>query len=84
MPKVSKRGASMPASPIRRLVPFAEAAKKRGIQMFSQDVLTFSTNLKTRREKKTMKSASGKRHPGEKHSPGEETSKPQRCSEALG
>ena len=31
-----------------------------------------------------MKSASGKRHPGEKHNPGKETSRPQQCSEACG
>ena len=31
---------------------------------------------------KTMKSASGKRHPGEKHNPLEEISRPQQCSEA--
>ena len=33
---------------------------------------------------KTMKSASGKRHPGEKQSTGEETSRPQQRSEAWG
>ena len=33
---------------------------------------------------KTMKSASGKRHLGEKHSPGEETIRQQQCSEARG
>ena len=46
-----------------------------------QDVHTFpplESNLKT------MKSASGKRHPGEKHRPGEETGRPQQCSEAWG
>src|ERR1022692_3507830 len=30
MPKVSKKGSSMPASPIRKLVPYAEKAKKEG------------------------------------------------------
>ncbi len=30
MPKISQKGLSMPQSPIRKLVPFAEAAKKRG------------------------------------------------------
>ena len=39
-------------------------------------ITPFESNLKT------MKSASGKGHPGEKHSPGEETSRPQQCSEA--
>ena len=33
---------------------------------------------------KTMKSASGKRHPDEAHGAGEETSRPQQCSEAWG
>lgn len=33
MPKVSERGNAMPASPIRKLVPFAEAAKKNGIKV---------------------------------------------------
>lgn len=30
MPKISQKGMQMPASPIRRLVPYAEAAKKQG------------------------------------------------------
>jgi len=30
MPKISQRGELVPASPIRKLVPFAEAAKKKG------------------------------------------------------
>lgn len=30
MPKISERGQAMPASPIRKLVPFAEEAKKKG------------------------------------------------------
>ncbi len=33
MLKPSKRGEMMPPSPIRKLVPFAEAAKKRGIKV---------------------------------------------------
>ena len=33
---------------------------------------------------KTKKDANGKRHPDEAHSPGEETSRPQQCSEAWG
>jgi aspartate aminotransferase len=31
MPSISKKGSSMPESPIRKLVPYAEDAKKRGI-----------------------------------------------------
>jgi len=33
MLNLSERGAKMPASPIRKLVPYAEAAKKRGIKV---------------------------------------------------
>ena len=35
---ISKRGADMPSSPIRKLVPFAEAAKKRGIKVFHLNI----------------------------------------------
>ena len=31
MPKISQRSVDMPASPIRKLAPFAADAKKRGI-----------------------------------------------------
>ena len=31
MPSVSNKGLSMPQSPIRKLVPFAENAKKNGV-----------------------------------------------------
>ena len=33
MPKLSQRGVDAPASPIRRLTPFANAAKDRGIRV---------------------------------------------------
>lgn len=33
MPSISHRGIEMPASPIRKLVPYAEAAKRRGIKV---------------------------------------------------
>jgi len=33
MPTISNRGKHMPPSPIRKLVPYAEAAKKRGIKV---------------------------------------------------
>lgn len=33
MPVIAHRGAQMPPSPIRKLVPFAEAAKKRGVKV---------------------------------------------------
>src|SRR6266536_2138336 len=34
MLKISERGDLMPPSPIRKLVPYAEAAKKKGIKVF--------------------------------------------------
>jgi aspartate aminotransferase len=33
MPQISERGLAMPSSPIRKLVPFAENAKKKGIKV---------------------------------------------------
>ncbi|HVY75635.1 MAG TPA: pyridoxal phosphate-dependent aminotransferase [Puia sp.] len=38
MPSISKRGQDMPASPIRKLVPYAEAAKKRGTRVFHLNI----------------------------------------------
>jgi len=38
MLKISHRGHEMPASPIRKLVPFAEAAKKKGIKVFHLNI----------------------------------------------
>lgn len=38
MLKISHRGQVMPASPIRKLVPFAEAAKKRGIKVYHLNI----------------------------------------------
>src|SRR3954465_6736221 len=38
MLKISQRGQVMPPSPIRKLVPFAEAAKKRGIKVFHLNI----------------------------------------------
>jgi aspartate aminotransferase len=35
---ISKRGAEMPASPIRKLVPFADAAKARGTHVFHLNI----------------------------------------------
>src|SRR6201990_1093976 len=35
---ISQRGQQMPASPIRKLVPFAEAAKKRGIKVYHLNI----------------------------------------------
>ena len=34
MPNISQRGVDMPASPIRKLAPLADAAKQRGVQCF--------------------------------------------------
>jgi len=38
MPSISLRGESMPASPIRKLVPFAEEAKKRGTRVYHLNI----------------------------------------------
>jgi len=38
MPKISKKGQMMPESPIRKLVPFAEDAKKRGNSVFHLNI----------------------------------------------
>src|SRR4249920_1854672 len=35
---ISIRGQKMPASPIRKLVPFAEAAKKRGTKVYHLNI----------------------------------------------
>ena len=38
MPKISERGKIMPASPIRKLVPLANQAKKRGIKVYHLNI----------------------------------------------
>jgi len=38
MPNISKKGKSMPQSPIRKLVPFAESAKKRGVKVYHLNI----------------------------------------------
>ncbi|MEX1201921.1 MAG: pyridoxal phosphate-dependent aminotransferase [Ferruginibacter sp.] len=38
MLNISQRGHEMPASPIRKLVPYAEAAKKKGIKVFHLNI----------------------------------------------
>jgi len=38
MLQISERGKQMPPSPIRKLVPYAEAAKKRGIRVFHLNI----------------------------------------------
>ena len=38
MLKISRRGEEMPPSPIRKLVPFAEAAKKKGVMVFHLNI----------------------------------------------
>jgi len=38
MPVISHRGALMPPSPIRKLVPYADAAKKRGINVYHLNI----------------------------------------------
>ena len=38
MPKISKKGLAMPESPIRKLVPFAEKAKKNGTKVYHLNI----------------------------------------------
>lgn len=38
MPKISQKGAQMPESPIRRLVPYAEIAKKKGHKVYHLNI----------------------------------------------
>ncbi len=38
MPSPSQRGVAMPPSPIRKLVPYAEAAKSRGTRVFHLNI----------------------------------------------
>jgi len=38
MPKISLKGQQMPESPIRKLVPYAEAAKKRGVNVYHLNI----------------------------------------------
>ena len=38
MPSISLKGKKMPASPIRKLVPFSEEAKKRGVKVYHLNI----------------------------------------------
>ena len=38
MPTISQKGIQMPESPIRKLVPYAEDAKKRGVNVFHLNI----------------------------------------------
>lgn len=38
MPQLSQKGKAMPASPIRKLVPYAEVAKKRGVHVYHLNI----------------------------------------------
>ena len=38
MPTISERGLQMPPSPIRKLVPYAEAAKKKGLKVYHLNI----------------------------------------------
>ena len=44
MPNISKKGILMPESPIRKLVPYAENAKKRGIKVYQLNKFTDCSN----------------------------------------
>lgn len=38
MPHISERGAALPASPIRKLTPYAEATKARGVKVYQLNI----------------------------------------------
>ena len=38
MPKISKRAENMPASPVRKLVPYAIQAKQKGIKVYHLNI----------------------------------------------
>src|SRR3954466_7518162 len=38
MPKVSHKGSEMPSSPIRKLVPYSDAAKKKGVKVYHLNI----------------------------------------------
>lgn len=38
MPKISKRGETIPASPIRKLTPFSDAAKAKGVKVYHLNI----------------------------------------------
>ena len=38
MPNISERGVEMPASPIRKLAPLADAAKQRGVHVYHLNI----------------------------------------------
>ena len=38
MPQISEKGRQMPASPIRKLVPYAEEAKRKGVKVFHLNI----------------------------------------------
>ena len=38
MPSISRKGQKMPESPIRKLVPYAEAAKSRGVHVYHLNI----------------------------------------------
>ena len=38
MPKISEKGLNMPSSPIRKLVPYADAAKVKGIKIYHLNI----------------------------------------------
>ena len=38
MPNISERGVLMPPSPIRKLTPYADAAKKKGLKVYHLNI----------------------------------------------
>ncbi|MBC7418041.1 MAG: pyridoxal phosphate-dependent aminotransferase, partial [Pedobacter sp.] len=38
MPKISEKGVQMPASPIRKLTPYADKAKDKGLHVYHLNI----------------------------------------------
>ena len=49
MPNISQRGVEMPASPIRKLAPLADAAKQRGVHVYHLNIGIFYFKLPLQR-----------------------------------
>ena len=48
MGKISNRAQQMPASAIRKLVPYADAAKKEGVKVYHLNISLTSSHLSAR------------------------------------
>ena len=60
MPRISNKGLLMPESPIRKLVPFAEAAKKKGRTVYHLNI--GQPDINTPQDLRALKSIVRKSH----------------------